>query len=255
MKYFFISILVLNLLYTAETFVDEKQVILKNLRLRETKTYYGEEILKYKIYWEFIPAGEAEMGIVKKQLYGNDVYHIYTRTKSNKSIDLIYRVRNQTDSYVDYFGFYTLKFIKDQNEAGYISKDDVVFDHVNNRWYYLLDNTTGYIPTFVQDVVSSLYWLRNQDIKVGNRYTFDVWLGKVVYPMIVDVLCVTKIKLEQQVYECFKVEPRVNIESFPLFKARGRLFVYITTDKRKLPVRLESRIFIGRVFADLVEIE
>lgn len=254
MIYFFVVFLCLVNFLSSENLI-EQQIISVNTKLRDVKIRYNDEILRYKIYWEFIPAGEAEMGIVKEKFYGYDVYHIYTRTKSYKSIDLIYRVRNETDSYVDYYGFYTLKFVKNQNEAGCISKDDVVFNHISNQWYYLLDNTTGYIPSFVQDVVSSLYWLRMQEIKVGTTYTFDVWLGKVVYPMVVDVLGITQVKLGKKSYECFKVEPKVDIKSFPLFKAKGRLFVYITTDKHKLPIRLESKIFIGKVFADLVVTE
>ncbi|MCS7227856.1 MAG: DUF3108 domain-containing protein [Endomicrobia bacterium] len=255
MKLFIVNCLLLSILYAENSLDLEKKILLNNIGLRKIKPAYSEEVLCYRIYWEFVPAGDAEMGIKKIELFGQKVYHIYTKTKSNKSIDLIYKVRNETHSYVDCFGFYTLKFVKNQNEAGYVSKDNVVFDHVNGQWYYLLDNTTGYIPVFVQDVVSSLYWLRMQEIDVGKKYTFDVWVGKVVYPMVVDVLGITKVKIENRIYECFKVEPKVDIQSFPLFKAKGRLFVYITTDKQKLPVRLESKVFIGRVFADLVEIK
>jgi len=100
-----------------------------------------------------------------------------------------------------------------------------------------------------------LYWLRLQNIELDRSYTIDVWVGKVVYPMVVDVLEVKKIKIFGKEYNCFKVEPKVDLKSFPLFKAKGRLFVYITADEKKLPVRLESKVFIGRVFADLVEVK
>jgi len=249
--FIFLIFLACSDLLSKETDFSEEQIISKNIGLRKINVNYKNEILKYKIFWKIIPAGEAEMGIETTELYKYKVYHIYTNTKSNKSLDLIYKVRNRTDSYVDIDGFYSLKFVKDQNEAGYVSHDEVVFNHVDNFWYYLSDKTTSYIPTFVQDVVSSLYWLRLQNIEVGKKYTFQVWVGKVVYPMIVNVIKVCKVKVFDKEYECFKVEPIVDIQSFPLFRARGRLFVYITTDERKLPVRLESKVFIGRVFADL----
>lgn len=232
----------------------EEQIFTLNGRLTSIeKNYFEPEVLKYKIYWEFIFAGEAEIGLCIENIYGTKVYHIITKTSSNPSIDLIYKVRNRTDSYVDFYGFYSLKFVKEQNEAGYYSKDYVLFDYKNKKWVYLLDETSGEMKGFLQDVVSSLYWLRLQDIKVGRKYTTDVWVGKVIYPMIIDVLEIKKIKIFDKEYKCFKVEPKVDINSFPLFKAKGRLFVYITADERKLPVRLESKIFIGRVFADLVE--
>ena len=232
----------------------ERAVFTNNIGLRKIESdKIFNETLKYKIYWEFVYAGDAEMGIVPVELYGGKVYKIYTYTKSNNTIDVLYKVRNRTESYVDITGFYTLKFFKDQDEAGYRSKEEVLFDQKNNLWYNILDNTTGYIPTFVQDVVSALYWLRTQKLEVGQTYTFQVWVGKVVYPMIVDILDKCKIKVSGKEYICYKVEPTVDLKSFPLFRAKGRLFVYITADDRKLPVRLESKVFIGKVFANLVE--
>jgi len=250
-KFVLIIFLICSNMFSKEIDFNEEQIINKNVRLRKINCSYKTEVLNYKIFWEVIPAGMAEMGIEITEVYKHKVYRIYTNTKSNKSIDLIYKVRNKTISYVDFEGFYSLKFIKDQNEAGYVSYDEVLFDHVDNFWYYLPDKTTGYMPSFVQDAVSSLYWLRLQNIEVGKKYIFQIWVGKVVYPMIVDVIKTCKIKIFGKEYECFKVEPMVDIKSFPLFRAQGRMFVYITNDERKLPVRLESKVFIGRVFADL----
>ncbi|MFN3551148.1 MAG: DUF3108 domain-containing protein [Endomicrobiia bacterium] len=232
----------------------EEEILRLNSNLRSiNENYFEPEILKYKIYWEFIYAGDAEISLNLEDIYDVKLYKITTKTKSNASIDILYKVRNQTESYVDFYGFYSLKFVKEQNEAGYYSKDYVLFDYENQQWIYLLDNTTGYINGFVQDVVSSLYWLRFQNIEVGKKYAVDVWAGKIVYPMIIDVLEIKNIKIFDKEYKCFKVEPKVDVRSFPLFKAKGRLFVYLTVDEKKLPVRLESKVFIGRVFADLVE--
>ncbi len=249
----FVLIFLLTSLYlfSEKNGFNEEQIVCNNVSLRKIDSAYKNEILNYKIYWEIIPAGQAEMGIETTELYGQKVFHIYTKTSSNKSIDLIYKVRNKTDSYVDFDGFYSLKFVSDQKEAGYVSYDEAVFNHVDNFWYNLSDKTTGYCPIFVQDVVSALYWLRLQNIEVGKQYVFDVWLGKVVYPMVVDIIQICKIKIFDKEYECLKVEPKVDLRKFPLFRARGRLFVYITNDEKKLPVRLESRVLIGRVFADL----
>ncbi len=260
LKKFFVLILfifkffIINICCQENKVEIEEEIVRKNSNLRNiNEKHFESEILKYKIYWEFIYAGDAQIDLNLEDIYNIKLYKISTKTKSNSSVDLLYKVRNKTESYIDFYGFYSLKFFKEQNEAGYHSKDYVLFDYINKRWIYLLDNTTGYINGFVQDIVSSLYWLRFQDIEVGKKYTIDVWVGKVVYPMVIEVLEIINIKIFGKEYECFKVEPKVDTKSFPLFKAKGRLFVYLTTDKEKLPVRLESKIFIGRFFADLVE--
>lgn len=238
----------------AQTEPEDIDTITLNLNLKNIGRYYlKDEIFRYKVYWEFLYAGDAEMGIILEEFNNNKIYLIFTKTSSNKSLDLIYKVRNQTISYVDYNGFYSLKFFNQQDEAGKISKEYVLFDYKNNIWKELTSNTTGYISDFLQDVVSALWWLRLQDIKVTDRYKVDVYSGKIVYPMIIDVIKIEKIKISGKEYTCFKIEPKVDLKRFPLFRARGKLFVYITCDEKKIPVRLESRVLIGRVFADLVE--
>ncbi|MEN3014194.1 MAG: DUF3108 domain-containing protein [Endomicrobiia bacterium] len=237
-----------------ETYLEDANLFLQNSELRDIGTYYMQsEIFRYKIYWEFLYAGDAEMGLLTDELYNKKFYLIFTKTTSNKSLDLIYKVRNKTVSYVDYKGFYSLKFFSEQNEAGKEYKEYVIFDYNNSYWKETISDTTGYISNFLQDVVSALWWLRLQQLDVGKQYEIQVYSGKVIYPMKVDVLNLQKIKIFDKEYTCFKIEPKVDLKKFPLFKARGKLFVYITNDEKKLPVRLESRVIIGRVFADLVE--
>ncbi|MCX7910137.1 MAG: DUF3108 domain-containing protein [Endomicrobia bacterium] len=256
MRKFFLTVLIiifLNKIASPEEFKEINEIA-ANLELRDVGVYYTQnEILRYKVYWEFLYAADAEMGLILDEIQGKKIYFVFTKTTSNKSFDLIYKVRNQTVSYIDYKGFYSLKFFSYQDEAGKVIKENVIFDYNNNLWRDLINNTTGYISDFLQDVVSALWWLRLQDIEVGRQYRIEVYSGKVIYPMVVDVLKIQKVEVFDKVYECFKIEPKVDLKRFPLFRAKGRLFVYLTNDKKKLPVKLESRVLIGRVFADLIE--
>ncbi len=255
-KIFFITIFLVSLsLFSTEFTFIETLIFSSSWSLREVSKSrpFNNELLKYKIFWEIVPVGSAFMECSTEVVNNKKVYHIVTQSMSNPSFDLIYKVRNRTDSYVDYEGFYSLKFLKDQNEAGYKSKDYIIFDHKNNLWFSLLDDTTGFIPTFVQDVVSSLYYLRLEELEVGKKYQINVWTGKIVYPMEVFVFERKRVTVNNKIYSCFKVEPKVDIKSFPLFKPRGRLFVWLTDDEYKIPVRLETKIFIGRVYAELIE--
>lgn len=233
----------------------ESQIFSSEENLREIGIvpFSEREILKYKILWSGIPAGESVMSCIPEVVGNRRVYRITTKTTSNKTVDLIYRVRNETESYLDYKGFYTLKFFSSQNEPGYKRKESVLFNHKENFYYLLPENTTGYIPQYVLDVVGALYYLRTQKLKVGEKYVMDVYSGKIVYPLVVSVLGEEEIKIEDKNYTCFKVEPKVDLKKFPLFRAKGKLYVWITKDEKKLPVKLKSKIFIGSVYAELVE--
>jgi hypothetical protein len=224
--------------------------VVRNISVKQLPS---KEYLKFKIQWEFVPAGESIMTCNEEIINNRRVYHITTNTYSNSSIDVVYKVRNQTDSYVDYYGIYSLKFTNNQDEGGRSSKEYILFDNKNCLWYSILDGKSGTIPKYVQDIVSSLYYLRTQDLEVGKKYSIDVYTGKMSYPMIVSVLKKEDVKVSNEKFRCIKVEPKVDEEKFSLFRIKGKLYVWLTDDERRLPVKMQTKIFIGSVYAILDE--
>ncbi len=224
-----------------------------SLRIIGERVLPSHERLKFKIQWEFVPAGESVMTCNETVVNGRKVYHIVTQTTSNSSMDVIYKVRNRTESFLDYNGLYSLKFVSDQNESGRVSKEYILFDQKNGFWYSILENKSGSIPQYVQDIVSSLYYLRTQNLNVGEKYLMDVYSGKVSYPMIVSVLKQEEIKIGDKKFKCLKLEPKVDEERFSLFRIRGKMFVWLTDDEKHIPVKMQTKIFIGSVYAILEE--
>jgi|YNPBryBLVA2012_1023415.scaffolds.fasta_scaffold00005_92 hypothetical protein len=211
------------------------------------------ELLRYAVRWEFVEAGTAELECSTQTVDRRPVYRLTAQSRSAPSLDRVYFVRNRTDSYVDVQGFYTLKFTKEQNENGRLSSEYVLYDHPGNRWWSLTTMTTGYLPAGTMDVVAALYFIRCVPLRVGARLSIGVHTGDRVYPLIVDVMRRETVEVKGILYDCFLVEPKVDLKRFPLFRARGRLLVWLTVDEQRVPVRLQSRLFIGSVYADLVE--
>jgi len=68
----------------------------------------------------------------------------------------------------------------------------------------------------------------------------------------VKVIKKEKIKVGDKKYRTILVEPMMREEG--IFSAKGSILVWLTDDKRRIPVRMSSKVLIGSVTVDLIEI-
>ena len=70
-------------------------------RGREIPFQPGEK-LTYKGKWGAIPAGELTLEVLPKETVNSiEAYHFAMITKTNEVVDLIYKIRERQDSYID----------------------------------------------------------------------------------------------------------------------------------------------------------
>ena len=67
-----------------------------------TSPFYPGEKIKFEVRWSFIPAGEGILETLPIEDYeGIPSYHFVFTAKTNEFVDLIYKVRDRVESYVD----------------------------------------------------------------------------------------------------------------------------------------------------------
>jgi len=222
----------------------------------ENKSLKTGEKLVFSLKWNFVTAGVAEMRIDNiEQVNGRSAYHIITESRSLPFFDVFYKIRNRDDSYMDTESLCSLKFESHHRESGSEKDEVVLFDHINGKYKLTEPNRSMEVemPAFVHDSISALYYLRTMDIKVGEEYFFDCQSGDKIYPLRVVVHKKEKIHVPAGKFECYVVEPFVT-ENIGVFRAKGRLWIWLTCDDRKLPVLMKSKIFIGSISAVLTEL-
>ena len=116
------------------------------------------------------------------------------------------------------------------------------------------DGTLKYGDTvrWVQDVISSLYFFRTLDLEVGKEYVFEAHSGKDTWPLKTKVLSKEKVKVPAGEFDCLVLQPFVR-EDAGIFKAKGKLKVWVTDDENKMPVKMKSKIPVGSISAELSE--
>ena len=209
------------------------------------------ENLVFSVEYGFYRAGTATMSVLGAEyVNGGLSYHIRTTAESNNFISKIYKVRDKVDSYIDMKGIFSRRFEKRLREGGY-SSDEYV-DLYQDRLIALSTKEKRAlveIPMYVQDILSTMYYIRTFDLKVGRNETIETYADGKVYPLIVRVYKKEKVDVPAGTFMCILVEPVMKSEG--IFRQKGRLLVWLTDDKNRIPVKMTSKVAIGNIAAKL----
>ena len=191
---------------------------------------------------------------------GRPAYHIMSTATSGRFVDKIHKVRDLNESWMDVEKLHSLGYLKRLREGRYVEDSYVLYDHQHNRFISQRDRSKGGtkqsigpIPPGVQDVLSSLYHLRLQDLKVGTEVVLDVNTGE-NWPMVVKVLRREKVKVPAGRFDCFVVQPLLRQQGIFITKGKD-MFIWLTADEKKMPVQMKVEVFIGHITANLVKAE
>lgn len=206
------------------------------------------EHLKFDITYGFITAGYATMSVDKLIEFENrPCYRIVTTANSNSFFSSFYNVDDRVESIIDAIGLFSWRFEKNLKEGKYRAIRKFSFDQRNHKALYNNDTTT--VPPYVQDALSVFYFVRTQDLKVGESVFVDHYNDGKLYPMEIKVLKKETITVPAGTFECLVIEPLM--QSVGVFKHEGKLKVWLTNDRLRLPVLMKSKVLVGSIAAEL----
>ncbi len=207
------------------------------------------EHLVFDVVYGPVHAGTATMSIPGiKSINGRPCYRIRTTAESNRFFSGFYKVRDAVECFVDVEGIFPWYFEKHIREGRYRSDKVVEFDQINHRAIENKKDTLN-VPPYIQDVLSSFYFIRTRDLKVGKSFDIDNYGDNKIYPLKVLVHKKERIKVPAGRFNCIVVEPVMRVEG--IFKHQGRLLIWLTDDERKIPVLMKSKILVGSIDVEL----
>jgi hypothetical protein len=143
-------------------------------------------------------------------------------------------------------------------EGRYFREVESRYQHPEGTFVYWRRNrkgeestTAGVMPAFAHDVLTSLYYLRTLPLTVGETIVLDVNSGAQTWPLKVEVKSIETVRVPAGKFECYRVQPLIAGEG--LFMQTGNLEVWLTTDARRLPVLMRSRVMVGAFVAELLD--
>ncbi len=216
----------------------------------ENVSFGLNEKLSFDINYGFVNAGTAVMEVARMIEYKNrPCYQIVTTAKSNSFFSTFYKVEDRVESIVDALGIFSWRFEKNLREGSYRADRIYEFDQPKNIVFYKEDTIA--VPPLVQDAISVLYFIRTQKLEVGKSIFVDNFTDGKLYPLEVKIIKKERITVTAGTFDCIVVEPLM--QSVGVFKHQGKLKVWLTDDRIKMPVQMKSKVLVGSITAELTD--
>ncbi len=186
--------------------------------------------------------------VVKRN--GHICYWLRSKAYSTGLVGQLYPVNDIIESFMDVDSFYSYQFRKDVSEGKFKDKYTIDFDQKEHR---AIRKNTFNVETYVrvQDIISAFYYVRTLNLQPGDTIPIPYHDNGGNYPISVIVHRRERVEVKAGKFNCLVIEPVIKVEG--LFKKKGRMLIWITDDKRKMPVKMESKIPVGSVQAVLLQ--
>lgn len=238
-------------------------------RTVENQAFSAGEKLTFAIRYGFIRAGTAVMEVKEKVMVKDSIpaYRILTTARSSRGFDPFYRVRDSVETIIDARGFFSWRFEKRLREGGY--KYDLLVDYIQERGYANVETIRYHsdeplrvkhraafeldIPAYVLDVLSSFYYIRTQPLEMGMPIYMTNHDNKKIYDLKVIVQKRERVKVDAGEFDCVVVIPLLQGDA--IFKQEGKMSIWLTDDKLRIPVLMKSKVAVGSISSELQSIE
>jgi Protein of unknown function (DUF3108) len=209
------------------------------------------EKLTFDLKYGFVTAGISVMQVQDiRKIFGRDTYHITFTVNSVPSFDWIYKVRDTYVTYVDTQGIFPWRFEQHLREGSFSRDFSAFFDQKKGK--AITSDGTYDIPKYVNDIVSAFYLTRTFDfskMKVGDIVYLKNFYKDKYYDLNVKYLGKEEVDAPAGKFNCIIVEPMIKEDE--LFKSEGSIYVWLSDDELKIPVRVKTKVVVGSVDAYL----
>lgn len=214
------------------------------------------EKLKYTAHYGFIHAAEVvfEVQEAKKEINGRKPIHFVATGRTTPSFDWFLKVRHRYDSYVDQSQLLPMQFTESVREGKYKRDSYANFDQKGNK--IIASKGTFTSPDVTFDILSMYYFARCLDlkyVKVGEVIKMKYFLDDGIYPLDIEYLGKETISTESGKFECIKFSPA--LQPGRVFRKDSRMYMWITNDANRIPVKVEVEILIGSLVLELEKYE
>lgn len=215
------------------------------------------EWLKYRMsYSNFLNAGYSTIEVKDTTNKGEDAFHIIGIGKTTGLIGLFFKVRDNYQTFMYKESLKPYRFIRKINEGGYTKNKEILFDYDNQIAIvknYKHNTVKKYpISSNIQDLLSTLYFLRNQDfrnMKIDHEIELQMFFDQEINNFKLRFLGKEIIKTKFGKVSCLKFRPIV--QSGRVFEEQESVTIWISDDKNKIPLRIKASLAVGSLRADL----
>jgi hypothetical protein len=229
-------------------------------------TFQEGEIITFEVKYNWGPiwvdAGVVTFSVEKDKYLGKEAFYLKSTGRTYASYDLLFKVRDYYESWIDPITFRTFEFRRKIYEGGYSLLNTLRFDYPGNR---VISNTKSnnnpqrtdtlkMLPVFY-DMLTAVYYTRTMDLagmKPDEKIPVWVLIDDAYYSIYIKLLGKEILETKDGIkYRCLKIAAKM--VQGTIFRGEEDVLIWITDDENKIPVYIEAKIIVGTVKAYLLK--
>jgi hypothetical protein len=213
------------------------------------------EKLVYDLTWAGIKTGTATLEVRSE----NNKTRIISTARSANWVSVFYTVDDKIEAELSMPGpravigtprNYRVRI----REGRHRRNKEVAFDGTSHRASFT-DHLTGEkkdieIRDNTFDPLSSFYYVRTLKTDVGKSIYVDVLDNKKLWNVEVQVIRKERIDTKLGSFDTIVIRPLLKSEG--IFNKRGDMYIWLTDDEKRVPVKMQTKVAVGRVTATLI---
>ncbi len=229
------------------------QLYAQELPVKKEAVFQPGEVLRYKLKYGFITAADGTLKVFDSDMKfdGKPTYRLSVDAETSGTFDVFYKVRDHYDSYIDKVELTPYFYQENVREGSYRRSDKARFNQDTRKVVSNRGTFTG--PTNQTfDLVSAYYFSRSLDvakIKIGDKFKLNYFLGDGVKQLTIEFVGREVVKSKLGNIRCLKFSP--SIEPGRIFRKDSRLYLWITDDGNRVPVKAQVEILVGSVTMEI----
>lgn len=224
----------------------------------------GEEVV-HDVHYFKVSAGELRMKVNPFALVNNrKSYNFGIAIKTSSLFSRFYSVDDKVEIFTDYEDLVPRVFQLHVKESNQLREAKMLFDTEKNTatfWEKKVTKEHGEqekrleweIPEYTQNVYSAIFYMRNFKWEVGKQYAFRVANDDENLVFSGEALRKEVLQTKLGPMNAIVIKPNIVLKG--QFKPIGDNFIWLSDDDRKYVLRIESKIKIGTLVSEVIEIK
>ncbi len=210
----------------------------------------GEELF-FRLRWGVFVGGKGSLRVEQEK----DAWHFIATGKSTPFIDNIYRVRLRIDARTNPAMTHFVSYEENSKENKKDKSKSIFFNPQTNTVRRIDTKKTRELHTREKslfDPLSLFYSFRTQKLRAGAVLRTTITDGKKIMHGTAKVIKREKITVPAGTFSCWRIEPDIKDVGGVFKKSKNaRMWVWVSADEKKIPLRVRTKIALGSITADL----
>lgn len=197
------------------------------------------------------------------EVNGKKSYRLLVGLKTSSLFSKFYSVDDSVETFLDYENMIPHVFKLSVRETGKLAQSHAYFDHQNLKahfWEKKYTEKNGQeenkkewdLQEYSQNAFSGIFYMRIFDWKVGKENSFRVSDDGKNVVFKAKALALEKLSTEAGEFDAIKI--KADILSRGALTQSGNIYFWLSNDSRKLVLKIEAEIKIGKLVSEVVEI-